>query len=174
MLVVEIDEKGHVDRDPDYEKKRQKELQKLGYHLIRINLDKMDFNDYDEFGRVSAYMIKSTKNQTKKSLIDDLSKRLSGLEFKSKCLKWVVEKIMPTIKDMKNTQSKIKPIKRGKKPGSTYCLGCKDYTDNFKPQEVKMINEVLKEKSNYVVCRSSKSRLLKQKQDNINRQFVLC
>ena len=66
MLVVEIDEKGHVDRDPDYEKKRQKELEKLGYQLIRINLDKMDFNDYDEFGRVSAYMIKSTKNQTKK------------------------------------------------------------------------------------------------------------
>ena len=26
MLAVEIDEKGHVDRDPDYEKKRQKEL----------------------------------------------------------------------------------------------------------------------------------------------------
>ena len=26
MLVVEIDEKEHVDRDPDYEKKRQKEL----------------------------------------------------------------------------------------------------------------------------------------------------
>ena len=153
MLVVETDEKGHVDRDPDYEKKRQKGLEKLGYHLIRINLDKMDFNDYDEFGRVSAYMIKSTKNQTKKSLIDDLSKRLSGLEFKSKCLKWVVEKIMPTIKDMKNTQSKIKPIKRGKKPGSTYCLGCKDYTDNFKPQEVKMTNKVLREKSNCVVCR---------------------
>ena len=30
MLVVEIDEKGHVDRDPDHEKKRQKELEKLG------------------------------------------------------------------------------------------------------------------------------------------------
>ena len=26
MLVVEIDEEGHVDRDPDYERKRQKEL----------------------------------------------------------------------------------------------------------------------------------------------------
>ena len=75
---------------------------------------------------------------------------------------------------MKNSQSKIKPIKTRKEMGAKYCLGCKDYTDNFKSQEVKMINEVLKEKSNYVVCRSSKSRLLKQKQDNINRQFVLC
>ena len=36
---------------------------------------------------------------------------------------------------------------------SKYCLGCKDYTDNFKPQEVKMTNKVLREKSNCVVCR---------------------
>ena len=48
---------------------------------------------------------------------------------------------------MKNTQ----PIKTGKEPGTTYCLGCKDYTHNFKPQEVKMINKVLSEKSNCVV-----------------------
>ena len=39
---------------------------------------------------------------------------------------------------MKNTQLKIKPIKLRKKPGTTYYLGCKDYTDNFKPQEIKM------------------------------------
>ena len=46
-------------------------------------------------------------------------------------------------KDMKNTPSKIKPIKTGKAVGATYCLGCKDYTDNFKPQEVNMTNKVL-------------------------------
>ena len=67
MLAVETDEKGHVDRDPDYEKKRQKELENLGYHLIRINLDKIDFSDYEEFSRVSAYIIESTKKLTKKS-----------------------------------------------------------------------------------------------------------
>ena len=64
---------------------------------------------------------------------------------------------------MKNTKSKIKPIKLGKRPGTTYCLGCKDYTQNFRPQEVKMTNKVLREKSNGVVCRSNKSRFLKQK-----------
>ena len=47
-----------------------------------------------------------------------------------------------------------------------YCLGHKDYTDDFKPQEIKMTNKVLKEKSNCVVCRSSKSRFLKQKHKN--------
>ena len=44
---------------------------------------------------------------------------------------------------MKNTQSKIKPIKIGKKPGTTYCFGYKDVTHNFRQQEVKMTNKVL-------------------------------
>ena len=63
---------------------------------------------------------------------------------------------------MKNTQSKIKPIKIKKQPGTTYYLGCKDYTHNFRPQEVKMTNKVLREKSHCVACRSNKSRFLKQ------------
>ena len=64
---------------------------------------------------------------------------------------------------MKNTQSKIKSIKTGKEIGTTYSLGCKDYTDNVKSQEVKMTNKVVREKSNCVICQSSKSRFLKQK-----------
>ena len=63
---------------------------------------------------------------------------------------------------MKNTQSKIKPIKTGKVLRTTYCLGYKDYTHSFRPEEVKMTNEVLREKSNCVVCWSNKSRFLKQ------------
>ena len=87
MLVVEIDEKGHNERHPNYEKKRREDLEKVSYYFIKINPHKPDFNDYEEFGRVSSYIAKSTKKQTeevtKKSLIDDLSKRLLGLEFKS-------------------------------------------------------------------------------------------
>ena len=64
---------------------------------------------------------------------------------------------------MKNTQSKIKPIKIGKNPGKTYCFGCKDFTHNFRPQEVKMTNKVLREKSHCIVCRSNKTIFLKQK-----------
>ena len=40
----------------------------------------------------------------------------------------------------------VKPIKRGKKPGTMYCLGCKDYTNNFKPQGIKMANKLLRVK----------------------------
>ena len=63
----------------------------------------------------------------------------------------------PTIKNKKKT---------GKELGTTYCLGCKDYTHNFKPQEVKMANKLLREKSNCIVCQSNKSRFLKQKHCN--------
>ena len=38
ILVVEFDKKGHIDSDPDYESKRQKELEDLGYHLISIKM----------------------------------------------------------------------------------------------------------------------------------------
>ena len=62
---------------------------------------------------------------------------------------------------MKSTQSEIKPIKTGKRPGTTNYLGCKEFTHNFRPQEVKATNKVLKEKSNCVICRSNKSRFLK-------------
>ena len=64
---------------------------------------------------------------------------------------------------MKNIQSKIKPIKIGKRPGTTSSLGCKDFTHNFRPEEVKMTNKVLREKSNCIVCQSNKSGFLKQK-----------
>ena len=55
-------------------------------------------------------------------------------------------KITAYIVNMKKQQSKIKPIKTGKDLGTTYCLGCKEFTHNFRPQEVKMANEVLREK----------------------------
>ena len=67
---------------------------------------------------------------------------------------------------MKNMKSKITSIKTGKEPGTTYCSGCKYFTHIFKPQEVKMTKKVLSEISNCVVCRSNKSRFLKQKCSN--------
>ena len=64
---------------------------------------------------------------------------------------------------MKNIKSRIKAIKIEKPFGTTYCLGCKDYTKNFRPQEVKMTNKVPRAKFHCVVCQSNKSRFLKQK-----------
>ena len=73
------------------------------------------------------------------------------------------QKHFTKLQKMKNTQPNIKPIQVGKESGTTYCFGCKDYTKNFRLLEVKMTNKVLREKSYCVVCRSNKSRFLKQK-----------
>ena len=74
MLVVEINEKGHNERPPNYERKRPKELEKLGYYFIGINPDKSGVNNYEERGRISAYIAESIKIQTEESLIHNLSK----------------------------------------------------------------------------------------------------
>ena len=81
-----------------------------------MNPDKPGFDDYEEFGRVSAYIAESIKKETekltKKLLIDDLSKRLLELEFKSnhsiksKCLKWIVKKILPNYNEWKTRNQK--------------------------------------------------------------------
>ena len=61
---------------------------------MRINPDGADVNIYRLINQVRMHI----KQSTKKSLIDDVSKRLFGLEFisnhtiKSKCLKWIVKK----------------------------------------------------------------------------------
>ena len=62
---MEMDEKGHNGRPPNYEKERREDLEKVGYYFIRINPDKIDFKDYEEFGRISSYIAKSTKKTPK-------------------------------------------------------------------------------------------------------------
>ena len=73
---------------------------------------------------------------------------------------------------MKKTQSKIKPMKFGKELGTTYCLGCRDFTHNFRPQKVKTTNKVPREKSNRVVCRSNKSRFLNKNTTTKNNSML--
>ena len=45
------------------------------------------------------------------------------------------QKYFTKLQTMKNTQSKIKPIKTGKEIGTTYCFRYKDFTHNFKLRE---------------------------------------
>ena len=99
-LAIEVDELGHADRNLSNEIERQKALEKeLNYVFIRINPDEKNFNIFKEINKIHRHIKKSTK----KSLIDDLSKRLLELEFKSnhsiksKCLKLIVKKLLPTL-----------------------------------------------------------------------------
>ena len=66
LLAVEIDEKGHTDRDLIFEEKRQKTIEKkLVCKLIRINTSNAK-NDYDldyEVGNIHAFIDEFKKNK---------------------------------------------------------------------------------------------------------------
>ena len=74
FLAVEIDEKGHTDRDLIFEEKRQKALEKkLGCTFIRINRSNAK-NGYDldyEVGNIHAF-IDEFKNEKIKKLEKNL------------------------------------------------------------------------------------------------------
>ena len=54
---MEIDEKGHTDRDFIFEEKRQKALEKkLGCIFIRINMSKEGYNADSEASRVQTFI----------------------------------------------------------------------------------------------------------------------
>ena len=64
--------------------------------FIGINPDKENFNIFKEISKISRHI----KISTKTSLTDDLLRLLefefkSNHSIKSKCLKWIVKKIMP-------------------------------------------------------------------------------
>ena len=108
-LANEVDGFGHTDRNINNEIERQKALEKeLNCVFIRINPDAADFNICKEINKIHRHInqstIQQTKQKTKKSLIDNLSKWLLELEFKQnnqikiKCLKWIVKNILQNYK----------------------------------------------------------------------------
>ena len=99
-LGIEVDKYNHEGRNSNYEKSRQLMIESHGITIIRTNPDAADFDMNRLINQICTHSIKSTK----KSLIDDLSKRLLELGFKSnnsiksKFLKWIVKNILPTYK----------------------------------------------------------------------------
>ena len=115
-LGIEVDEYNHEGRNSKYEKSRQLTVETHGITIIRTNPDAADFDMNRLINQIYKHIIESTKKQTKvstkKSLIDDLSKRLLELEFKSnysiksKYLKWVIKNILPNYKKWKTQNQK--------------------------------------------------------------------
>ena len=98
-LAIELDELGHADRNLNNEMEKQNTLEReLNRVFIKINRNENDFNIFKEINKIHI------KKSTKKSLIDNLSKRLLELEFtkhnaiKSKCFKWIFKNILPNYK----------------------------------------------------------------------------
>ena len=101
FLAIEIDEKGHTDRDIIFKEKRQKALEKkLGCKFIRINTSNAK-NSYDldyEVGNVQAFIDEFKNKEIKK-----LEKKL----IKEKEMREKVEKEMRK-KSEKEPKAKIK------------------------------------------------------------------
>ena len=84
------------------------------------------------------YQIYAKKNRTNEVInktTEDVGKILAVKKLKE--LKRYAKKHFAKLQKMKNTQSEIKPIKTGKRPGTTSCFGCNYFTHNFRPQDVK-------------------------------------
>lgn len=63
-IAIEIDEFGHKDRDPEYEKKREKSLiKKLGCTFIRCNPDSKKFKMLDFVGKINKEIIESITSE---------------------------------------------------------------------------------------------------------------
>ena len=80
--------------------------------MIRTNPDDPNFDIKNLIVQIRICIKEAIKKQTKKSLIDDLSKRLLELEFKSnhsiksKCLQWIIKNTFYQI--TKNKEHTIK------------------------------------------------------------------
>ena len=106
LLAVEIDEKGHTDRDLIFEEKRQEALEKkLDFKFIRINASNAK-NGYDldyEVGSIKAFIdqFKNKKNKrTRKKLIEEKEMREQvEKEMRDKIEKEMKEKIEKEMKE---------------------------------------------------------------------------
>ena len=78
-LGIEINEYNHESWNSNYDKSRQLMIESHGITIIRTNPDAADFDMSKLINQIYTKIIKSSR----KSLIDDLSKRLLELKFKS-------------------------------------------------------------------------------------------
>ena len=85
-LAVEIDEKGHTDRDLIFEQKRQEALEKkLNCTFIRINTSKENFDVDYEVSRIQTFIsqFKDNKNKKLEDEIEKLKLQITNLGVKN-------------------------------------------------------------------------------------------
>ena len=104
---MEIDEKGHNDRDLIFEEKRQKVLEKqLGCKFIRINASKEGYNADYETNRVQAF-ISNFKNRELKKLEKESNKKMKKVKEENKELKGKNKELKDGINEIKDKIKKL-------------------------------------------------------------------
>ena len=83
-LAIGIDQNSHRDRNIDYEVKGKKAIeQELGFKFVRIDPDKEDFDTFKASYETFVIRYYETLGTSNNRLINSISVRLLGLEFKS-------------------------------------------------------------------------------------------
>ena len=96
---IEVAEYNHESKNSNHEKSRQLIKESYGITIIRTNPDDADFDLNTIINQIYMHIITNH------------------------AIKMGCQKCFTKLQKMKNAQSEIKPIKIGKRPGTTYSLG---------------------------------------------------
>ena len=87
-LAIEIDEKGHTDRDLEFEKKRQEALEKkLNCTFIRINTRREKFDVDYEASRIQTFISHFKDNKNEKLMKNTKNRNIKATISKFECKK---------------------------------------------------------------------------------------
>ena len=98
-FAVEIDEKGHTDRNQDEKNERQTKIEKHSdckfFH--RINPDAEGFDIFLEIGKIQNYITQSNEEKLKSKFAKELLNYICSISKPLKHIKYFVKKILPTL-----------------------------------------------------------------------------
>ena len=93
-FVVEIDKKGHIDRNENKENEKQIKIEEhLNCKFHRIN---PDVEGFLEINKIRTYITKSNKGKIKSKIAKELLIYVSDVSKPSKHIRYCVQKILPT------------------------------------------------------------------------------
>ena len=96
-FVVEIDEKGHIDRNQNEENERQTKTDSNCKFFHRINPDVVGFNMILEISEIQSFITKSNEEKLKSKFAEELLDYISSISKPLKHIRYFVEKILPTL-----------------------------------------------------------------------------
>ena len=98
-FVVEVDEKGHIDRNQNKEIERQIKIEKYSdckfFH--RINPDVEGFDIFLEISKIQTYITQSDEEKLKSKFAKELLSYVSSVSKPLKHIRYFVKKILPAL-----------------------------------------------------------------------------
>ena len=98
-FVVEIDEKGHIDRNQNKENERQAQIEKHPdckfFHRINPDVEGLDI--FLEISKIQNYITHSNEEKLKSKFAEELLNYISSISKPLKYIRYFVEKILPAL-----------------------------------------------------------------------------